>query len=92
MWSLYNNALVKLNSDEYAQKCREVTGTIRSNMSSIPQNLRLGMFASDADPFPVRYKSFELFPWQGHVYWLFENALEKTTAAHLRIIKSITSE
>ncbi len=55
MWSLYNNALVKLNSDGYAQKSREVTGTIRSIMSSIPQNIRLGMFASDADPFPVRY-------------------------------------
>ncbi len=82
---------MKLNSDGYAQKCREVTETIRSIMSSIPQNLRLGMFASDADPFPVRYKSFELFPWQGHVLAV-ENALEKTTAAHLRIIKSITSE
>ncbi len=67
MWSLYNNALVKLNSDGYAQKSREVTGTIRSIMSSIPQNIRLGMFASDADPFPVRYKSFELFLWQGHI-------------------------
>jgi len=64
MWSSYNNALVKLNSD--VQKSREVTCTMRSIMTSISKSLRLGMFPSDADPFPVCYISFEIIPWQKH--------------------------
>lgn len=91
MWSSYNNALVKLNSDGYEQNSRKITWTMRSILTSVLKVLQL------CSPLMVIHFLFAIKALRSFLdrnTWgnqLFENALEKTTATHFRIIQSITS-